>query len=102
MHYTPYFRLVREDSVTGIGETRGKMEDKLAVTDRLLAYVEARRLPFEHPLTEFALRDFNYFLKIYQDNFDQLGSETFSSRFRELNKKFNFIRHGYGSPFTAT
>ena len=99
LHYAPYYRQVREDSITGVGETKQKMEDKLAVTDSLLQYIIKKKITFDNPLCEFAFKDFNYFFKVYKANYDTLNNNYFRKKFTELREKFEFIKHNYGVPF---
>lgn len=100
VHYAPYYRLIREDSITGVGQTLKKMNDKLAVTESLVSYIMERRLPFGHPLCEFAFKDVNYFLKLYRMHFSEAETEGIRTKFTSLMRDFEFIKHKYGTPFS--
>lgn len=91
IHYTPYYRIIRDDSVTGSGETRSKMVDKFAVTRSLLNYIEKNELYLEHPLTEFAIKDFKYFVKIYNENF-QYKDSSFDELINNIYHSIDNIR----------
>ena len=100
IHYAPYYRLLRDSSITGVGETLNKMNDKLAVSESLVGYIRERRLPFGHPLCEFAFKDLNYFLKVYREHFSKSETKDVQDRFLTLMRDFEFIKHKYGKPFS--
>jgi len=99
IHYAPYFRQVRSDSITGVGETKKKMVDKIGVTASLLGYIEKKKLDFTHPVSEFAFKDFNYFRRIYANNLGTLQDSELEIAFVDLERRFSFIKSKYGRPF---
>ncbi|MEM7701097.1 MAG: glycosyltransferase family 2 protein [Pseudomonadota bacterium] len=99
IHYAPYFRQVRADSITGVGETKKKMVDKLAVTQSLVDYIQKKKIKFTHPICEFAFKDFNYFRTIYANNLAALKDPDFDLAFVQLDSKFSYIKANYGRPF---
>ena len=92
MHYTPYYRIMRDDSVTGSALTKKKMGDKFAVTSSLLNYIIKNKISYEHPLVEFTIKDFNYFLKIYNSDYND-DKKIFSETITKTNEKLKNIKN---------
>ena len=69
MQYTPYYRLIRNTSITGSEVTKEKLIDLFSVTESLIKYMEKHNIRMPHPLAEFTCKDYDYFKKKYVKEF---------------------------------
>lgn len=91
LHYTPYYRLIRSGSLSNSMLTKARMESMFAVTLSLLRYINKYSLDFRHPLVEFTLKDYNYFLRILDNHYGD-GIKHFSDTLYNINLLISKIK----------
>ncbi len=88
MHYTPYFRTLRNDSVTGKGLTEKSMADRFSVIISLLQHIQRHQMGRDNALVEFALTDYKYYLTLFENDFKGCKS-AYTATLAKIDSMFN-------------